>query len=243
MRLRRSLWPPHRSGRQMTLQEVRTPHDSPARRFSPQELSAGRAVLGNSFPIGRQLDYAARPVPSIQLVGIDGLASNGRDRSSEQEVGLLGGWTLFARAVTIAAARAHGSAQHALEFELAHEFAHISDAIGQDSAAGGGIAILNGGELRQRRSLSPVAPASPTAILPLLLGSRRATIVPSFLRGTHILVGMDKGGIEFFPANSNRLNAAFGGGANLVTTLGDQAFVSPRDILSHPRVRNQTIQA
>jgi hypothetical protein len=83
--------------------------------------------------------------------------------------------------VTIAAARAYGSARHALEFALAHEFAHISDAIDQVSAAGGGITISNGGELRQRRSLSPVVPASPTATWPLLLGSRRATIVPSFL--------------------------------------------------------------
>jgi hypothetical protein len=54
---------------------------------------------------------------------------------------------------------------------------------------------------------------------------------------------MDKGGLELFPADSNRLNIAFGGGANLVTTLGDQALLSPRDILSHPRVRDQTIQA
>lgn len=135
----------------MTLEEVRTPRDSPARRFSPQELSAGRAVLGNSFPVRMGLDYAARPVPSIRPVGIDGLALDSRDRSSEREAGLLGLWALLALAVTIATARAYGSARRALAIEFTREFAHISDAIDHVPAATWGIAVLNGGELRQSR--------------------------------------------------------------------------------------------
>ena len=107
--------------------------------------------MGNSFPVRMRLGYAAGPVPSIQLIGIDGVASNGRDRSSERGVGLLGVWALFALAVTIAAARAYRSARRALAIEFAHEFAHISDAIDPVFVAACGIAVLNGGELRQSR--------------------------------------------------------------------------------------------
>lgn len=157
--------------------------------------------MGNSFPVRRTLDNAARLLPSIQLLGIDALALNDRAQSSEWEVGLLGLWALLAHEVTIAAARACGSARGALAIEFTHEFAHISDAIDQVSAAGGGIAILNGGEFRQGKSLLPVAPANPTSIWPLLLGSPRSAIVPLLLLSAHILDGMDKGGPELFPAS------------------------------------------
>ncbi len=193
-----------------------------------------------------ELGYAARPVPSIQLVGIDGFALNARNRISEREereVGLLGIWALFALAVTIVAARAYSSARRALAAKLAHEFAYILDAIDQLSAAGDDIVILNASQLPQRGSLLPVAPATPTATWPLLLGSRRAAIVTSFLQAAHALDGMDKRGPELLPGDSDRLNIAFGGGAQLVTTLGDQALLSLRDILSHRRGRDQTTRA
>ena len=179
-----------------------TPHNSPAQHFSPQESSAEKAGLGNSIPVGMELDYAARPVPSIQLVGIDGFALNARNRISEREereVGLLGIWALFALAVTIVAARAYSSARRALAAKLAHEFAYILDAIDQLSAAGDDIVILNGSQLPQRGSLLPVAPATPTATWPLLLGSRRAAIVTSFLQAAHALDGMDQRGPELLP--------------------------------------------
>jgi hypothetical protein len=188
-------------------------------------------------------EYAVQPLPSIPLEGIDGMALNGRSRSSRREDGMFGILALFAFIVTIAAAWTYRCARRELAARLAHEFAYILDAIDEATAVGGELAFGNGDKLPQSGSLMPVAPASPTATWPFLLGSRRTAVVTSFLEAALALDGLDKKKQELSLGDSTRIDPAFAGNAQLVTTLGDQALLSLRDVLSHPRGRAHTTRA